>query len=166
MKVSLFSTAGAEDTFASDVTKIFAIGLAVKVMSPPSRGGPTRRWPVGKIECVLLLFCTTKIIVSRHTHYVDRFEGKCLGIDFGNTSICTKGYRPVGPCIRPRAYPRPFQKRSLHASHQPASPTGVLGYLSYTNPELEKTDTGRDRPRVFLQGYLAHKKTPIPLGSP
>ena len=40
MKLSLFSTAGAEDPFASDVTEIFAIGLAVKVMSPPSRGGP------------------------------------------------------------------------------------------------------------------------------
>ena len=28
----------------------------------------TRRWPVGKIECVLLLLCTTKSILSRRTH--------------------------------------------------------------------------------------------------
>ena len=69
-------------------------GMGAEPSLPLSRA-PTRRWPVGKIGCVLLLFCTTKSILSRHTHEVDRFEGKSLGIDFGNTSVCTKGYRPV-----------------------------------------------------------------------
>ena len=35
LKVGLFSTAGSEDTVAADLFKIFAIGLAFKVMTPP-----------------------------------------------------------------------------------------------------------------------------------
>jgi hypothetical protein len=34
MKAGVFSTAGDEDTWGSDVLKIFAIGLAFKVVSP------------------------------------------------------------------------------------------------------------------------------------
>ena len=40
LKEGVFPATGSEDTWASDVTKIFAIGLAVKVMSTPPRGGP------------------------------------------------------------------------------------------------------------------------------
>ena len=34
LKVGMFTTAGDEDTWGSDVLKIFAIGLAFKVVSP------------------------------------------------------------------------------------------------------------------------------------